>query len=176
MPVTETELSALATSHDIVTIGMTADDARRGRHGLRTTFVRVARVDADPGTPVPVPAEAGEVQIVGMPGSKDRAVQRVAEVAAAAGRVPVSGYSLADLEGLAARDQITLRSLLEGLRAVGLEFVAEAPFDRLQDARRSIEEVNIAGLRSRVSPSTICRRRPRSSVSGMWRRSSARST
>ena len=30
--------------------------------------------------------------------------------------------------------------------AAGLELVAEAPFDRLQDARRSVEEVNIAGL------------------------------
>src|SRR5205823_5655791 len=28
----------------------------------------------------------------------------------------------------------------------GLELVAEAPFDRLRDARRSIEDVNISGL------------------------------
>ena len=41
---------------------------------------------------------------------------------------------------------VTLRALLEELRAAGLELVAEAPFDRLQDPRRSIEEVNIAGL------------------------------
>ena len=32
------------------------------------------------------------------------------------------------------------------MRAAGLELVAEAPIDRLQNARRSIEEVNIAGL------------------------------
>jgi aminodeoxyfutalosine synthase len=32
------------------------------------------------------------------------------------------------------------------MRAAGLELVAEAPIDRLQDPRRSIEEVNIAGL------------------------------
>ena len=41
---------------------------------------------------------------------------------------------------------VTLRALLEELRAAGLELVAEAPFDRLQNPRRSIEEVNIAGL------------------------------
>ena len=39
-----------------------------------------------------------------------------------------------------------LVALLEELRAAGLELVAEAPFDRLHDQRRSIEEVNIAGL------------------------------
>jgi aminodeoxyfutalosine synthase len=32
------------------------------------------------------------------------------------------------------------------LQEAGLDLVAEAPFDRLQDPRRSIEEVNIAGL------------------------------
>src|SRR5205807_256268 len=41
---------------------------------------------------------------------------------------------------------VTLRALLEQLRAAGLEIVSEAPIDRLRDARRSIEEVNIAGL------------------------------
>jgi aminodeoxyfutalosine synthase len=41
---------------------------------------------------------------------------------------------------------VTLRGLLEGLHAAGLELVAEAPFDLLRDPRRSIEEVNIAGL------------------------------
>jgi aminodeoxyfutalosine synthase len=60
--------------------------------------------------------------------------------------VPVSGYSLADLEELAIRDGVTLRSLLEELHGAGLELVAEAPIDRLQSPRRSIEEVNIAGL------------------------------
>jgi aminodeoxyfutalosine synthase len=58
----------------------------------------------------------------------------------------VSAFSLAELEQLAIREQITLRALLEDLRAAGLDLVAEAPFDELQDPRRSIEEVNIAGL------------------------------
>lgn len=74
-------------------------------------------------------------------------MRRVAEVVAAAGGKPVSGFSLDDLETLAGQERITLRDLLEQLRAAGLELVAEAPFDRLRDAKRSIEEVNIAGLR-----------------------------
>jgi aminodeoxyfutalosine synthase len=41
---------------------------------------------------------------------------------------------------------VTLRALLEELQAAGLDLVADAAFDQLQDSRRSIEEVNISGL------------------------------
>ena len=95
---------------------------------------------------VSVPAAAGEIRIVGVPGSRAAAVERVREVASAAGGAVVTGFSLADLERLSAREHVTLRALLEELRAAGLELVAEAPVDRLQDTRRSIEEVNIAGM------------------------------
>ena len=146
MHVTDAELIDLATSHDIISIGMLADDRRRQRHGTRTTFVRVADVAADPGAPVRFLPAAGELRIVGVPASRAAAVERVREVAAAAHGAPVSAFSLADLEQLAAVEGVTLRALLEELSAAGLELVAEAPFDRLADPRRSIEEVNIAGL------------------------------
>ena len=146
MPVSDAELGSLASSHDIITIGMLADEARRRRHGTRTTFVRVADVPAEPGAPVSWPSSAGEVRIVGAPLTRAAAVARVSEVAAAATGVPLSAFSLADLERLASRDGVTLRSLLEDLRAAGLELVAEAPIDQLLDPRRSIEQVNIAGL------------------------------
>lgn len=147
MSVSDAELSTLAASHDIIALGMAADEVRRRRHGLRTTFVRVADVDVAPGAPTTVPAAAGEVRISGTPESGAAAVRRVREVVVAAAGKPVSGFSLADLETIAGRERITLRSLLEDLAAAGLELVAEAPFDRLRDARRSIEEVNIGGLR-----------------------------
>jgi len=153
MTVSDTELASLAASPDIISTGMVADEARRRRHGVRTTFVRVAdlpvaaRSNAHNGASLP--PLAGEIRIIGTPASRAAAVERVAEVAAlisAARDVPLSGFSLADLEALSAREGVTLRALLEDLRAAGLELVAEAPFDRLQNARRSIEEVNIAGL------------------------------
>jgi aminodeoxyfutalosine synthase len=140
------DLTQLAASHDIITIGMAADEIRRQRHGTRTTFVRVADVPADPAAPIACPPAAGEIRITGAPASRQAAVERVrAVVAAAAGR-PVSAYALPDLEATAAKDGVTLRALLEELRSAGLELVAEAPFDLLGNARRSIEEVNIAGL------------------------------
>jgi aminodeoxyfutalosine synthase len=144
--VTDAELITLATSHDIISIGVVADDLRRQRHGTRTTFVRVANVVAEAGAPVERPPAAGELRIVGVPASRAAAVARVREVAAAARGAPVSAFSLADLEQLAAHERVTLRALLEELRAAGLELVAEAPVDRLQNPRRSVEEVNIAGL------------------------------
>jgi len=146
MTVTNSELTTLASSHDIINLGALADDVRRERHGTTTTFVRVATVSAEPGADAAHPPAAGEVRIAGAPASRAAAIDRVREVAAGAGGAVVTGFSLADLELLSAREGVTLRALLEELRAAGLELVAEAPIDRLQDARRSIEEVNIAGL------------------------------
>jgi len=146
MTTSEQALSSLADSHDIISLGMAADDVRRARHGARTTFVRVADVSADPAAPIEWPLAAGEIRIVGVPASRAAAVERVRAVAAKAGGTPVSGFSLADLEALSVQERITLRALLEDLQAAGLELIAEAPFDRLGDPRRSVEEVNIAGL------------------------------
>ena len=140
------ELTVLAATHDIITIGMLADDLRRQRHGAKTTFVRVATTPAEIGAPIVRPPSTGELRIAGLPASRAAAVERVREVAKAAAGAAVTAFSLADLEALSGREGITLRALLEELRAAGLEFVAEAPIDRLQDPRRAIEEVNIAGL------------------------------
>ena len=146
MPVTDAEITTLAATHDIIKLGMLADEARRHRHGTQTTFVRVADVAADVGAALAWPRSAGEIRVVGPPSSRSAAVQRVREVATRASGVPVSAFSLAELEQLAIRDGATLRSILEELRAAGLELVAEAPFDQLLNPPRSIEEVNIAGL------------------------------
>ena len=81
---------------------MHADEARRASHGARTTFVRVAEVTSDPGGATTWPAAAGEVRITGTPSTRATAVARVREVAAAARDLPLSGFSLADLEQLAA--------------------------------------------------------------------------
>jgi hypothetical protein len=146
MPVSDQALATLAATHDIIQLGMTADEVRRAHHGVRTTFVRVADVPASSDAAPIWPAGAGEIRVVGAPSSIASAVARVAQIAAVAGGVPLSAFSLADLESLAARDGTTLRALLESLHDAGLELVADAPFDRLDDPRRSIEQVNIAGL------------------------------
>lgn len=144
---TDAALESLAGSHDIISLGIAADEMRRSLHGNRTTFVRVADVDGAPGTPVVVPSTAGEVRITGVPADRGAAAARLAEVLAAAGSTPVSAFSLSDLEELASRDRTPLRALLEELKTLGLEAIAQAPLDRLRDPRLAIEETNIAGLR-----------------------------
>src|SRR4051794_4078667 len=129
MTVSDADIASLAASHDILHIGMLADDVRRAKHGTRTTFVRVADVDAAPGSETSWPAAAGEIRITGVPANRAAALLRASEVAARANGTPLSGFSLADLERMAAAEQTTLRSLLEELRAAGLELVATAPFD-----------------------------------------------
>src|SRR5213594_125329 len=98
------DLEALAASHDIVSIGMRADDARRRLHGARTTFVRVADVTADVDGPAAIPPAAGEVRISGTPASRPAAIARVKQVAAAARGIALSAFSLADLEELSSRE------------------------------------------------------------------------
>jgi hypothetical protein len=60
-----------------------------------------------------------------------------------------SPFSLADLEVLPRATASRCERCSKNLHAAGLEMVAEAPFDRPQDPRRSVEEVNISG-RSRA--------------------------
>lgn len=149
MVASASDLAALERGHDIIRLGVLADNVRRARHDRRTTFVRVADIAADVGAACTWTPTAGEVRIVGVPSSWEAAVARTGEVAALPGRtsdVPLSGFSLADLEDIALARKAPLRDLLEELQAAGLELVAEAPFDLLRSARRSIEEVNIAGL------------------------------
>src|SRR5262249_25474905 len=130
MPVTDRDLTSLVATYDIIDLGMRGDAVRRRLHGVATTFVRVADVAARPDEPGAWPAAAGEIRILGAPADRAAAVARVVDVLQRAGDVPVSAFSLADLEQLATRDGATLRSLLEELRAAGLELIAEAPVDR----------------------------------------------
>lgn len=136
----------MAASPDIISLGMMADEVRRGRHGARTTFVRVATVAADVSAALPAFGAAGELRIAGVPASRASAIERAAAVARAAGGRPVSGFSLADLIQLAESDGTPFPSFLRELRAAGLELVAEAPIDRLEEPRRSIDAVVAAGL------------------------------
>jgi aminodeoxyfutalosine synthase len=136
----------LVAAHDIIALGMRADDVRRELHGARTTFVRVAALSCAPGAPLVWPAAAGELRIEGVPSSRTAAMARVSEIVSRASGIPVSGFSLADLERIAREEGQTLRAVLEDLAAAGLEIVSEAPLDLLQDPRRAIEQVNIAGL------------------------------
>jgi len=146
-PLSPDDAAALAKTTDILTLGMLADDARRRRHGADTTFVRVAVVtmpEADRAAAIP-PA-AGEVRIEGLSGPFEALLPRVRAIVSAAGAVPVSAFSLADMEVHALSTGTALLDLLRAVRHAGVTLVAEAPLDRLREAEASLEAVRAAGL------------------------------
>ncbi len=143
----DADAHAILATTDIVTLGMLADDVRRRIHGDRATFVRVADVALDGPLPAGALLEAaGEIRIAGAPRTVDEACARVAEVAAVAGHVPVSGFSLADLETCCAREPLTLVEGLVRLREAGLGLIAEAPLDGLGDADAAFGAAGEANL------------------------------
>jgi hypothetical protein len=140
---TAEDLEALWSSHDLVLLGMLADERRRVRHGDRATFVRVADQPRDEPCG-DIPPGAGEVRVLGLPEPFDRALRLVEDVVARAAGVPVTAGSLADLERQAG-DARTLRAMIESLLESGAAAVAEAPIDVLSEPRRAVEAALEAG-------------------------------
>ena len=134
------QLRALLDEHDLVRIGLLADQARRRRHGTTATFVRVAEVPVGEVATATWPATAGEVRLVGVPASAETAVTAVAALVARAGRVPVTAWSLADLVRLAP-EAGGLAALVEQLGDAGVAAIAEAPVDALADPAAALVEV-----------------------------------
>ena len=143
----DADVDALSGTPDILTLGMLADEARRRRHGARTTYVRVADVALPtPGEPVAVPPAAREVRIVAGAAALASGLPALRDAVAAAGAVPVSAGSLADLQAHARDAGRPLVDLLRSLRHAGVSAVAEAPLDALDDPEAALEAVREAGL------------------------------
>jgi hypothetical protein len=141
------DAEALAASHDIVTLGMIADEVRRVRHGRATTFVRVFDVTLPlvDGEPLRLPPAAREVRLAGHFPGIEAASALVRRVVTSAGRVPVTGFSLADLEA-AAGSPDRLTAWLAALRDAGLAAVADAALDGLASPAASLACARAAAL------------------------------
>lgn len=135
-------------TEDLLQIGQRADAARRARHGNRSTYVTVfeVRVDADEPGMRDVPAAAREIRLVGRPRSIDDAEAAVVAARAIAGGRALTGFSLADLVGLASETKLTLTDIASRLASAGLESVAEVPIDQVVDPVRAVGEVIAGGL------------------------------
>jgi hypothetical protein len=142
--ITDADARAILDSHDLIAIGMMADDVRRRMRGTRTTFLRVFEVHAD-AVPSARPAalSAGEVRIIGRPESVDAAAAVVRAAAVLAGGLPLSGFSLPDLKAVAGG---SLAEACAGLRQAGLEMIAEVPVDAAGIDAGDIEAVRRSGL------------------------------
>ena len=151
---------ALASSRDIITMGMLATTVRRRLHSNEVTYVRVFdlkvndQADLKVGTATEgvmgtdvVPTSrsadgAGEVRIFQTPHTLDAAVAIVEKARDVAGATPLSAFCLYELgkfvEGLPV--------VLPALKKAGLNTVTQAPIDRLRDPERALEALADAGL------------------------------
>src|SRR5690242_5050856 len=129
------DAQAVLTDRNVVAVGARGDEARRRRHGLKTTFARVLDVHFQ-AVPASMPAGAapGEVRLTGSPSSVDAATEAAQRTRAMAGRLPVSAYSLSDLLELAGGSTSGLTDIAKRLAAAGLDIVSEVPLDRLPSA------------------------------------------
>jgi len=139
---------AIAELRDVLALGMAADVVKRRRHGAGVTFVRVATIAMADAAHAEWPSVAGEVRIEDPIVDVDAAVSAVESVAArAAGQVPVTGFSLADVERVTGADAARAEQLLARFAKAGLTAIAAAPLDELQAPREMLDAAAAAGLR-----------------------------
>jgi len=150
------EITELASTPDILPLGMLADTARRRRHDVRTTFLRVAVYPIDASFDDAVPPHAKEVRITGSPKDVSHALELLEHVKTIAAGRSISAFSWSDVERIAGEAQKSTRDVLGAFRRAGLDAVAELPLDRMGDADAAIETLQTAGFeRLRLTIDTI---------------------
>ncbi len=140
-PLSAGDLSQLASTPDILPLGMLADVVRRRLHGTQVTYLRVALCAFDKLFTDAVLPAAREVRITGTPGTLDGAVTAVEAARAVAGERAVSGFSWMDVEKLAGQAGTSAALVLERLRSAGLDAVAELPMDRIDNLAEVLDRL-----------------------------------
>ena len=140
------DIQELATTPDILPLGMLADTVRRRWHGAQTTFVRVASVPLDTPFTEPLPAMAREIRISGSPDRLGAALEIVTRAKGAAGGRAVSAFSWIDVEKFSGGGRARVDEVLGELRAAGLDSFAELPLDRMNDVDAAVEALAAAGF------------------------------
>jgi aminodeoxyfutalosine synthase len=145
---TEADAEVLASTYDIVSLGIVADDLRRVRHSTRTTFLRVAPVSAAAVREGAVawPPSAREVRLDERFVDIDKAREAVRAVAAAGAAVTIAAFSLADLEQAASGDVLQVRRWIDALRDAGLHLIDQAPVDLLGQPAALVAAAADAGV------------------------------
>jgi aminodeoxyfutalosine synthase len=131
-PLERADHAALASTTDLVQLGLLATEARRRRMGDEVTYVRV--VEHRVGDPLPdaFPATAGEIRLIGVPSSPEAAIARAWAAVERSNGVPVTAWALADLVALT-KDLEGLGTLARGLREAGIAGIADVRLDLVED-------------------------------------------
>jgi aminodeoxyfutalosine synthase len=137
------DAAALWETHDLIRLGMLADEARRRRHGTATTFVRVADLEAAALGAATVPPAAGELRLLGTAAALEAALPRMTAFAAAH---PQTVMTAGRLEELVEDAGAGLAGLLRALRQAGIAAVSSAAVDRVEDLAGAVRMARDAGL------------------------------
>lgn len=129
---------------DLIAVGVAGDDRRREMHGGTATFVRVFELHVEAPPPsLPAGTQAGEIRVVGVPPSLEAAVAAVTAAVGIAGGLPVTGFSVFDLQGL----REPLPEVCAALRAAGLSAVTHLQIDSVTNPADAVRAIHAAGLR-----------------------------
>ncbi|MET0213807.1 MAG: hypothetical protein ABW292_12425 [Vicinamibacterales bacterium] len=139
------EITELAATNDIVSLGMLADVVRRRLHGAQVTYLRVETWGSDRVAGDPISPAAREIRFTGVPESLDAAVSAVEAAKAVAGERTVAGFSWPDLERLAANGGVPQHEAIADLHSAGLD-VAAIPLDVVADVEGAIKQLVGAGF------------------------------
>jgi aminodeoxyfutalosine synthase len=137
------DIRDLASTPDILSIGMLADVLRRRLHDSRTTFLRVAECALDAPAIEPAHVKAQEIRITGSPSQLADAVRAV-EIIKSKGNRTVSAFTWADIERMASAGSIA--SVLKALRDAGLDSLSVLPLDGQADPVVIVNELASAGF------------------------------
>ena len=137
------EVRDLATTPDILSLGMLADVLRRQLHATRTTFLRVAECSIDSPTLDPALIKAQEVRLTGSPAQLSDALKAIEAVKALGDRT-VSALTLSDVERLATGEGIP--GVLARLRSAGLDSLNLLPLDGPSDVTTIVDRLASAGF------------------------------
>ena len=137
------EIRDLATTPDILSLGMLADVLRRRLHKTETTFLRLAECAFDAPSIDPAHVKAQEIAITGSPGHLADAL-RVVEVVKSKGQRTVRAFTWSDVERIASGS--TIAAVLKQLRSAGLDSLSVLPLDGHADPALMVNELASAGF------------------------------
>lgn len=133
------DVGVLWAAHDLVSLGMLADEARRRRHQNVATFVRVADVEVERAAAAVIPPGAGEVRVLGAPAAIRAALDDLGRLVERAAGVPVTVGALERLEAELSRTE--LAALVQELAARGVAGLAQAAVDELREPEAAVGAV-----------------------------------
>jgi aminodeoxyfutalosine synthase len=140
------EITELGATHDILSLGMLADAARRYLHGTHVTYLRVETWALDRAPGGAISAAAREIRVTGAPETLGAAVSAVQTAKAVAGDRTVAGLSWPDIERLASNGSTPRHQVLADLHAAGLDALGEIPLDAVAGIEGAIEDLARAGF------------------------------